>query len=437
VTGVLGDDGVEPVPLLPPPSRARILHRLGGSVYRLDAITTSAASAGSFALTLASAVVLARVLGPEGRGDIAAVLSTSIFLSWLIPVGLPLAAAYHVDEDSEGRLVMTTTAFGLVEGVVVAAVLWFLFPVLLHEHSATSLWWARFMLLFLPLTVGAQSVLEIERRRRPGLAWNGWRSCSLIVPAIGILALAPMGWLTLNTALGVTFLGNALPLILVINRLWRARGDRPSMGTLRTIMPYAWRSAATTASSALTARLDQVVLAAGVPADRLGLYAVAVTAASLSTPLTSGLNLALFGHLRNEADADRAAARFRRTVVVTVVLSGLVAAMTAVFAPLIIELAFGSKFRAATAPLRLLLPGQVAIEVSKVLITKLNAEGRPGEASRASVVGALLTVAGLALLVPPFGIAGAAAATTLAWVGQVGYMVHRGALTSVSAAHRH
>lgn len=410
-----------------PVSRGR-RSTLIGSAFRRDAALSSFTSVGSFALALVSAPVLARALGPSGRGDLAAVLSATIFLSWLLPMGIPLAAAYFVEAGTEGELLTTATVFGLVVCSAVSIVLWFVYPHYLAGHSRTALQWARFALVILPLTVGAQAALEIRRRQRPGAAWNGWRSASLVVPAVGVLILAAMGRLTLGSALAVTFLGNAVPLVLLIRRLWSNRSSRPSFDALRMMFPYAWRSALTTGASSLTARLDQVVLAVAVPTDDLGLYAVAVTAASAGSPLTSGINLALFSHLRNEKSIDRAYSRFRRTLALTVVVSATVALAIGLLAPALLSLAFGARFRGAALPLRLLLPGQVAIDVSGLLTTKLNADGRPGESSRASLVGALITVTGLALFVPVAGISGAAAVTSLAFLGQVAYLVHRGAL---------
>jgi hypothetical protein len=69
-----------------------------------------------------------------------------------------------------------------------------------------------------------------------------------------------------------------------------------------------------------------------------------------------------------------------------------------------------------------LLVGQVALDLVFAISTGLYAEGRPGEASRAAVLGGVVTVAGLVVLVPRWGITGAAAVTTAANLGQLAYL---------------
>jgi O-antigen/teichoic acid export membrane protein len=191
------------------------------------------------------------------------------------------------------------------------------------------------------------------------------------------------------------------------------------------MLPYAWRTATASSANSLTARLDQVVVAGAVAPAQLGLYAVAVTASSASNPLTAGISLALFGNLREDPEAGRRSARFRRSVIATALVSCATAVAIGALAPLLLRIAFGSGFTAAATPLRILLAGQVALDLVNAVSTGLYAEGRPGDASRAAVLGGLVTVAGLITLVPLWGITGAAAVTTAANVGQLAYLALR------------
>jgi O-antigen/teichoic acid export membrane protein len=222
---------------------------------------------------------------------------------------------------------------------------------------------------------------------------------------------------------------------LLIKR-WRAADQRaPSMNTLRVMFPYAWRSAGAWSATSLTARLDQVVLAVAVGSTQLGLYSVAVAASSITNPLTAGVSLALFGHLRSDPNGTQAMKRFRRSVTVTLVLTTVVAVVIGGLAPILVRLAFGREFTDAAQALRLLLPGTVAVSLLAILSTKLSAEGRPGELTRASLLGAGFTVVGLLIVVRPFGIEGAAGVTSLAYVLQVGYLIGRGACRPHQSEH--
>ncbi len=285
----------------------------------------------------------------------------------------------------------------------------------------------------MPFSVGSSTALEIGRRLSPDARWNCWRSAPVVVPAVAIVALAVVGRLTLGLALAANFVGALFPLVLLGTRLAKSgRLPIPRPRVLRRMLPYAWRTASTAASTSVTSRIDQVVLVTAVPRESLGLYAVAVTVATLTSPLSSGLNLALFGHLRNEDSAVRANSRFRRSILATFAISSVVAVILAVGAPQLLRIAFGAQFEKATVALRLLLPGAVAFDVLGVMGTKLLTEGRPGEASLAAAIGAVATVAGLTLLIPKYGIEGAAAVTSIAFVSEIVFLVTRGVLRATS-----
>ncbi|MGH2371722.1 MAG: lipopolysaccharide biosynthesis protein, partial [Chloroflexota bacterium] len=314
---------------------------------------------------------------------------------------------------------------GLTAGSAVCAALWFVAPGYLDNHSGTALGWARVILVALPISVGVQTILEMERRRSANASWNRWRSAAQVVPAVAIVALWVGGSLTYNTAMAAYAIGSLSALPLLVARLWRASDRRPSWAALGLMLPYAWRSALSWGATSMTARLDQVVLTVVVPSGDLGLYAVAVTVASVTNLLTTGISLALFGHLRDNPRGQEAVARFRRSMIVAMGLAGAVAIAIATLAPLVLRLGFGSGFEAGAPALRLLLPGAVAFSLLGVLGTKLAAEGRPGEMARAAVASAIFTVVGLLISARRFGIEGAAVVTSLAYVLQVLYLLRR------------
>jgi O-antigen/teichoic acid export membrane protein len=395
------------------------------SKFRREVMTSSVTSIAIYALGLITGPIVAHAFGPTGRGELAAVIVPSAVLTWILAFGMPLAASFYLGGRSESEVLWTATAFGLVVGAPLALVLWFVGPAYLSEHSPTTILWARVFIVALPFSVGIQAALEVLRRRSAGPTWNAWRAAPFAVTAVGLVVLALTGRLTLASAFAVSLAGNIAPGLLLGSRLWASRPPRPSWATFRLMFPYAWRTATASSANSLTARLDQVVLAGAVAPAQLGLYAVAVTASSASNPLTAGISLALFGNLREDVEAGRRSARFRRSVIATALVSCTTAVIIGLLAPLLLRVAFGEGFAAATTPLRILLAGQVALDLVNAVSTGLYAEGRPGEASRAAVLGGLVTVGGLIALVPRWGITGAAAVTTAATTSQLLYLALR------------
>lgn len=402
----------------------------GASRYRQEALISSLSSLVIYGMGILTGPVLARVLGPSGRGEVAAVMAPATLLGWLLPIGLPLAAAYFIDTVPERGLLSTVTVFGIAVGGAVCAGLWFVVPAYLGNHSIQAQRWARALLVVLPLAAGASAALEVRRCRGAGTTWNLWRSGPVVIPAVVTIGLALAGRLTVNSALAAYFTGGLVPLFFLWSRLRGGSLPRPSMATLRLLLPYAWRTLSVAAATAVTVRLDQVILAPLVTSEQLGLYVVAVTAASATNPFVAGLPLALFGHVRVEKVAERADARFRRSLKATLVVSGAVAVAVGLFAPWVLRLAFGDPFVPAARALRLLLPGALAFNVLGLVSTKLYAEGRLREVARAAVLGATLTILGLALFTPRYGIEAAAAVTSVAFVGQALYLVAKGSATA-------
>lgn len=409
-------------------SPLRRLRSLQASPYRRHVALTTLTSIATFSLGFITGPITARVLGPSGRGDLASVLGPTTVLAWLLPIGTPLAAAYYLGVRKEQELLSTVTVFGLVLGAPVCFLLWLFTPAYLAGHSDAAITWARIFLILMPTTVGTQAALEILRRRTAGLRWNLWRGSTFMVSALGIVALAAFGELTLHRALAVNFIGSFFPTIYLVWRLWLARPLRPSFSAIRLLVPYAWRTALAGTASSINSKLDQVILATAAPSRELGLYAVAATAASATYPLTVGIQLAMFGHLRGEDQEVRARARFRRSFQATLLVSVFAASVIGVFGPFLLRVLFGPAFEESVTPMRLLLPGQVALDVVGNLNSKLYAEGRPGVASNSAILGAVITMVGLALLIRPYGIRGAAAITTVANMSQVLYLWWRGGI---------
>jgi O-antigen/teichoic acid export membrane protein len=168
-------------------------------------------------------------------------------------------------------------------------------------------------------------------------------------------------------------------------------------------------------------RFDQALMVAMVPSADLGLYAVAVTAAGMSGPLASSLGLALFPELRRDDSVAAQRKRTSKALFAVLLCSTTVAIVLALFGPWLLALLFGSSFAHAATPLRLLLLGQVANDATGPLTARLLAANHPGAASQAAAAAAVVTVTGLVLLVPRFGINGAAVTTTVSYLAKLGY----------------
>lgn len=99
----------------------------------------------------------------------------------------------------------------------------------------------------------------------------------------------------------------------------------------------------------------------------------------------------------------------------TILVAGAGSLTLAIAAPIIIPAFFGHRFDDSVQALWLLLPGTVALTGSKVLTSYIFSQGRPMVNTLITCVSLAVTVIALLVLVPLYGVNGAAGASSLAY----------------------
>jgi O-antigen/teichoic acid export membrane protein len=303
-----------------------------------------------------------------------------------------------------------------VVGLPVFAILWPLIPLLLHKHPPIAVGWFRAFLVAMLLVLPMQNAFEYLRARGHNTKFNVYRSLPLVLTTLFIVGLALKGSLTLGTALACTFaanLGGAL-LVIVVERAWPRFGPGMFDWQLTKLqLHYGSRVWIGTLSNMVLARFDQILMVTIVSAAQLGHYAIAVTAAGLSTPVAQGVGFALFPFLRRDANPEARNRRmwqgFRWVLLGSLGICGLLA----LFMPWVIPVLFGEEYRASLPAFYVLLPGQVLWNLGLVFKTRLEADNLPGKGSHALILAALITLVGVPVAVPYFGIVGAAVVTVI------------------------
>ena len=114
----------------------------------------------------------------------------------------------------------------------------------------------------------------------------------------------------------------------------------------------------------------------------------------------------------DDADAARTTPLVCRN---TLLVSALAALGLGAVSPWLVEALFGGDFGSALRPLLWLLPGTVALAGSKILTSYIFSRGRPLINSSITIVALAVTLVADLALIPPFGVTGAAAASSLAY----------------------
>ncbi len=366
--------------------------------------------------SIATGPILARALGPSGRGELAALLTPIAVASYVASLGLPDAATYLVAGRRQHARRVVAAALTLVvpAAIVAISVLWVVAPWLLDSYPQGVK-----ILRIGALALVPMIALDVARGALFGEGRFGAVNFEQLVYSTARLALvaimAAAGALTVVRALAIHVGAGLAAGVIVIVAVTAGRAGKeraePTPALVGDMARFGLRGWGGTVATTINVRLDQALLVTLVGSAQLGYYAVAVAVAELPRLLFEAIRTVLLP----EAAARKDPLVVARAARVAVLLSSSMAAVGVVTAPLVIRLAFGDEFAPATPLVRVLFVASVPLATTFVIGVGLTALGRPGRHSLANVVSVPVTVGGLILLVPRFGTLGAALTSFLAY----------------------
>jgi O-antigen/teichoic acid export membrane protein len=367
------------VPAARPPAR-----------LRTDVFLTFGGKAATLLLGLATAVVIARELGPAGQGLFAVAYSLTLMLVQFGGLGLTTANPYFVARDPTAipRVVANSISFAAGLGVFLIALgvaIKAVFP-----DAVEGLGWTPLVVTLVGVPAGLaalflQSVLLGGGRM---VAYNaievGQAALTLAALLVGLLVfdLRITGVLAVLTA--SRYAAAAAYLITLRTRL--RLPDRALAGRM---LAYGSRIYVALLVSFLVIRLDLLLVNGYLGATEAGIYSVAATLADgmFVLPMVVGLNL--FPRVARSGEHRETAEVFRSVAV----LYGLLCLVTIPLAEPAIRLFFGADFAGATDLYYWLLPGIFSLGMLTILSQHFAGRGFPPQAMVIWFVGLALNIA--------------------------------------------
>jgi O-antigen/teichoic acid export membrane protein len=387
--------------------------------------TSFLASCGIQALNVATGVILARTLGPSGRGQLAALLLWPILITSIGALGASEALTYFAAANRRALpdLVGASRRLWVVQSVVCAA------ATLGVTWSLVTRWDASHVYVLLaaaivPLYLGTNYALALVQGMQAFTAFNVVRVMVPAITAVGLGSGAAAGSLNVGTALAI-YVGTqgvtAIVAAVVVNSRRVGRGGAGS-GWVRRVLAYGVRSHVSFVATTVNERLDQTVIALFLAPALLGLYVVAGTLTSLTMLVASTLSLVALPSIATQEVGllrDCAIIRLVRSMVaVAVAASALVFALV----PFLIHTLFGSAFDGAARVARILLVAAIFLATSRLLAAVLRGMNEPLRAGIGDAVGVAVTLVALPVLLPFWGLTGAAVASLAAYCASALWM---------------
>jgi O-antigen/teichoic acid export membrane protein len=391
-----------------------------------DALVTIATRFGLAVLIFSTDVVLAHLLGPAAKGRFTLVLLFSQFAALVVGWGMDSALGVVAGRDARSARAGFANAIiwsAVVGGFSVVLSGWLYgLPTDARPHGplaavVPNLSAAQFAYAALAIpgelffSIGLFALLG----RRRIAAYSIVRLMRRLLLLVGVVGTALVASLSLDVALIVNLATLVLTALLISLSARRdgVAGLRPSAELLREELRFGGRAILGTVAERLQFRADSFIVNAVDGVRATGIYSVTSGLAETLWYVPNALGTVMFSRAVDpKADAGRIAAVLTRTTIAVALVTAIPAFA---LGPRLVRFVYGSAFSDAGVALRLILPGIVAYSVVAVLSRYIVGRGRPG-------VGTLVLLAGLALnivtnliLVPRFGINGAAASSSISY----------------------
>lgn len=358
-------------------------------------------------------------LGAEGRGDLALITMWPHLCMLFVSFGLPHAHRYWAARAPEriSELFSNTIIFTLIAGCLTIGLAELSIPHFVGERSPEVMWMLRLFLLNIPLIL----LFELLRGLLEGARRFGWLGAARLiffcVQAGGYLVLWMGGWLTVKSAVVILAAGQIVATSLVLIAAWIELRPRwhLSRSVWRDELHYGLRGYPGMITEYTILRLDQLMLAGVASSFIIGLYAVAVALSEITSTLASSVADAMMPEVAASAQSTETVQMLAKSLRLTIYAHLLALIPFWFAAPFILRVIYGESFAAATGTLRLLLLASVVWSAGTIVISGLNGFGYPGLATVARVASALMTLGALLLLIPRWGMMGAATASLIGY----------------------
>ena len=382
------------------------------------AAATFATSGATVGFSLLNVLILARALGPTGRGEVAFVIAVWALAAGLATLSLEEANANLGGRHPERRASLATNSVlaALALGVSGALVVGLGLTLVPAARGEVDLGLLLLGLSALPTALLGQSLRYLlQSDYRFGIAnFALFASPALTALANGVLALA--GALTVSLVVVVFVVTNVLATLILVAAVARHFGfGRPDLGLARESLSFGLKTHLSRFMDLASYRGDVWLLGILAGPYEVGLYSIAITLAEALFYVSGTIAIVQRPHLVRAMPrqaAEFAARIFRRALI----LSAAVGSALFIAAPTLCVVLFGSSFRDAGDILRILAlaaVGALAVQLFSCLVI---AQRRPLMASVGSAVTLFVTVSLIVILAPTFGGEGAAVAKTAAFL---------------------
>jgi O-antigen/teichoic acid export membrane protein len=396
----------------------RSLRRTDGNVLAKSVTVNLVGRVGYLLVGFVAAIVLARLLGPSGRGLLGLMISFNSVALVVTTIGVPLAIVYFASlrDADQGALLGNSLLQAIVLTAVLVPLSMLFYNVVAdafgegHGGSTWILVTALVPITFLDWTTHGQvQGMLLFGRFSAMLVLSRVAYAVAIALLVGALDLGVAGGVVATGVGSLAMIAGSLKPILAKSKI------RLDIALMRETLHYGWRVQLGSIFQLTNGRLDVLVMQFFRPLSQVGYYVVAQTIAELVITLANAFQSSVMPLITSYEGDERA----ERTSIDSIRHHGILAAVAvlanALFGTLVILIGYGKEFHPAIGPMLILLPGIWFLGMGIVIQGDLSGRARPGLSSALAGMSAAITIVLDFALIPPLGMYGGAIASVVAY----------------------
>lgn len=331
-------------------------------------------------LALISGSLVARMLGPIGKGELSVIQIIGSLIATLLASGIPASVVYFVasDKNNSSSYYFIGILISLLTSIPLIGIAYFVTPLFLPNYNSNIILAAQIYLIFIPLTIITSFSLAYFQGLNKISTWNYLR---LFAGAAWVLPVVAMYLSGLRDAilfsqiyLAFTFLSAILffyvsfksitPPLRIEKKLTKPLLSKGIPNTITTILQQN------------NIRLDQLVIAYFLAPFELGIYVVAQAWSTASLPLMNVFSLNVVPYIASldmDENKNYAASRIIRT---SIFFSIVITLLLLIITEPMIKILFGYNFINAIYIAYILISFSLFSDVKVVLSEVLRSYGK-------------------------------------------------------------
>lgn len=386
-------------------------------------------------ITFFTSIILARYLGPDGRGIYAAILIYPILLTSLAELGIRQATVYLVGKNEYppekiiGALLWCLIISSIISVIIVGGIFFYL------KDPDFTPFIVILTLIYIPLRLTISYSNGIFLGKGEIRRFNQMNWIPPVILFFGLIFLVVLAHLYVVGALIATLSGI---LVMAIYALYLLSNVAPlkisfdkdiilkllSLGIVYGLALFVLN---------LNYKVDIVLMQVLSTSAEIGQYSVGVGIADLLWQIPAAVGVVIFSRSANAKESELFSKSLTLLFRVTLVLTLICGIALFFLAPYLIPVIYGVAFSPSTMVVQLILPGIILMTAFKVLNMDLAGKGKPIFSLIAFTPAVIINILLNIFWIPMYGANGAAMASTVSYsIGALFFLLLYSRETNIS-----